>query len=178
MQQIACNCFSIWAALSLSISVWLTSDEELLLLSRDSTKRCHWLQHFGLMNIFEHVWKPAIIACNNCNALHAINCTCNHGLSQTFSVGSTCLKFVVLFVDHFSGPDRAIALTCLCPCVCLDNNVRTNYGDLHNWHLGSDWRYLGPFRNSRSYLITRESSLEVAPTTFSNSFPRVTVNYA
>jgi len=33
----------------------MSSDEELLLLSRDSTKRCHWLQHFGLMNIFEHV---------------------------------------------------------------------------------------------------------------------------
>jgi len=33
----------------------MSSDEELLLLSRDSIKRCHWLQHFGLMNIFEHV---------------------------------------------------------------------------------------------------------------------------
>jgi len=33
----------------------MSSDEELLLLSRDSTKRCHWLQHSGLMNIFEHV---------------------------------------------------------------------------------------------------------------------------
>jgi len=29
----------------------MSSDEKLLLLSRDSTKRCHWLQHFGLMNI-------------------------------------------------------------------------------------------------------------------------------
>jgi len=57
----------------------MSSDEELPSLSRDSTKRCHKLQHFGLMNIFEHVWKPAIIACNNCSALHAINCTCNHG---------------------------------------------------------------------------------------------------
>ena len=57
--------------------------------SRNSTKRCHWLQHFGLMNIFQHVRKPAIIACRNCSALHAIIahettalCTPSVGLSQ------------------------------------------------------------------------------------------------
>ena len=61
----------------------MSSDEELLLLSRDSTKRYHWLQHYGLMNIFEHVWKPAIIACNDCSALHAINCTCKRFLKPT-----------------------------------------------------------------------------------------------
>jgi len=40
--------------------------------SRDSTKRCHWLQHFCLMNMFQHVWKPVIIARKNCSALRAI----------------------------------------------------------------------------------------------------------
>ena len=29
-------------------------------------------EYFCLMNIFQHVWKPAIIACSNCSALHAI----------------------------------------------------------------------------------------------------------
>jgi len=31
-------------------------------LSCDSTKRCYWLQQFCLMNTFQHVRKPAIIA--------------------------------------------------------------------------------------------------------------------
>jgi len=46
----------------------------------DSTKRCHWLQHFCLMNIFEHVWRPAIIECRNGSALHAIIAQWNHGI--------------------------------------------------------------------------------------------------
>jgi len=70
----------------------MLSDEELLLLSHDSTKRCHWLQHFGLINIFEHVWKPAIIACNNCSALHAINCTCNHVSRHVSTFGKNLLS--------------------------------------------------------------------------------------
>jgi len=41
-------------------------------ISRDSTKRCHWLQHFCLMNIFQHVGKPAIIAAYCMQKLHAI----------------------------------------------------------------------------------------------------------
>jgi len=51
--------------------------------SRDSTKRCYWLQHLCLMNIFHHVWKPAIIACRNAQRVASlplckscrINCT-------------------------------------------------------------------------------------------------------
>ena len=69
----------------------MSTDKELLLLSRDSTKRCHWLQQFGLMNIFEHVWKPAIIASKNCSALHAINCTCNHGFMSTRLLLNMCV---------------------------------------------------------------------------------------
>ena len=38
----------------------------------DSTKRCHWLQHFCLMNIFQHVGKPAIIAAYCMQKSHAI----------------------------------------------------------------------------------------------------------
>jgi len=72
----------------------MSSDEELLLLSIDSTKRCHWLQHFGLMNIFEHVWKPAITACRNCSALHAINCKCNHGLRQPSAWGIQVRNYI------------------------------------------------------------------------------------
>jgi len=30
-------------------------------LSRDSTKRCYWLQHFCLMNIFQHVGKLQLL---------------------------------------------------------------------------------------------------------------------
>jgi len=41
-------------------------------LSRDFTKRCHWLQQFCLMNIFQHVGKPAIIAAYCMQKLHAI----------------------------------------------------------------------------------------------------------
>ena len=41
-------------------------------LSRDSTKRCHWLLHFCLMNIFQHVGEPAIIAAYCMKKLHAI----------------------------------------------------------------------------------------------------------
>ena len=40
--------------------------------SRDATKRCHWLQQFCLMNIFQHVGKPAIIAAYCMQKLHAI----------------------------------------------------------------------------------------------------------
>jgi len=39
--------------------------------SRDSTKCYHWLQRY-LLNIFQHVWKSAIIACRSCSALYAI----------------------------------------------------------------------------------------------------------
>jgi len=40
--------------------------------SRDANKRCHWLQQFCLMNIFQHVGKPAIIAAYCMQKLHAI----------------------------------------------------------------------------------------------------------
>ena len=85
MQQIACNCFRIWAGLSLSISVWLVTSYPKCRLTKSY---CYYhvippnaligCNTYGLTNIFKHVWKPAIIACNNCSALHAINCTCNH----------------------------------------------------------------------------------------------------
>ena len=126
-KTIACNCFRIWAGLSLSISVWLvtsypkmSSDEKLLLLSRDFTKRCHWLQHFGLMNIFEHVWKPAIIACNNWSELHAINCTCNHGLRRS---GMTR----VLSWDHTVLPATHTCIhKCNESCLSLHPSRRTS----------------------------------------------------
>jgi len=47
-------------------------------LSRDSTKRCYWLQHFCLMNIFQHVGKRAIIAANMHATVACNNCIWNH----------------------------------------------------------------------------------------------------
>jgi len=107
MQQIACNYFRIWAwAIAVNQCVTgdviseISSDEELLLLSHYSTKCCHWLEHFGLMNIFEHAWKPAIIACNDWRELHVINCTCNHVLTPVP---------VTTVIHHYTVSDYTVA---------------------------------------------------------------------
>ena len=125
----------------------MSSDEELLLLSYDSTKRCHWLQHFGLLNIFEHVWKRAIIACNNCSALHAINCTCNHGLrwqTKHISLTTNVLLLLTLHSSSTSNANSTLILGCILILfsfttghLCTSTHVCTHAKKVITFHFNS-----------------------------------------
>ena len=82
-------------------------------MSRDSTKLCHWLQHFRL--IFHHVGKLAIITWKSCSALQLAckNGTWNNSITYLYCTIAASMH-VAVNVQQLSGVCLSVCLSVCC----------------------------------------------------------------
>ena len=107
--------------------------------SRDSTKRCHWLQHFCLVNIFQHVCMQELqrVACNNC--------TWNQGIALSSSLMIIDRRPLTPShtrmcrpVQYYLGRSPAACKSCLdkmppFPCLPYFFEFRTTFYEFHHY---------------------------------------------